>query len=39
MKMSCTRQITNANVETIVKVRRAPNTRLLCVGYMSLVIS
>ena len=39
VKMSCICQITNANVETIVKVRRAPNTRLLCVGYMSLVIS
>ena len=39
VKMSCICQITNANVETIVKVRRAPNTRLLCVGYMALVVS
>ena len=33
--MSCTCQITNANIETIVKVRRAPNMRLVCVGYIS----
>ena len=39
MKMSCICQITNANVETIVKVRRAPNTRLVCVGYISRRLS
>ena len=31
--MSCTCQITNANVETIFKVRRAPNTSPMWVGY------
>ena len=37
MKMSRTCQITNANVETISKVWCAPDTRLVYVGYMSLV--
>ena len=35
--MSRTCQIKNANVEKIFKVRCAPNTRLVYVGYMSLV--
>ena len=39
MKRSCTCQTTNANVETIIKVRRAPNTNLVFVGYSSLVVS
>ena len=37
--MSCTCQITNANIETIVKVRRAQNMRLVCVGYISRRLS
>ena len=37
--MSCTCQITNVNIETIVKVRRAPNMRLVCVGYISRRLS
>ena len=33
--MSCTCQITNANVETIFKIRRAPNTSHVYVSYLS----